>query len=61
MPSPGDLLHSARAGGVDVLEASELKALCVTRSAAEPHALCSSANVFQQRSDRRSPRVREGY
>ena len=51
MPRPGDLLHSARAGGEDVREARKRKAEDITRIAAESHAFCTSSNLSQRRSD----------
>jgi len=51
MPRPGDLLHSARAGGADVREVRKRKAENITRNVAESHAFCSSSNLSQTRSD----------
>jgi hypothetical protein len=51
MPRHGDFLHSARAGGVDARETRKRKASCITRSAAESHAFCTSSNLSQNRSD----------
>ena len=51
MPRPGDFLHSAQAGGVSARETRKRRASEITRSAAESHAFCSSANLSQSRSD----------
>jgi hypothetical protein len=51
MPRPGDLLHSARAGGADVRELRKRKAENITRITAESHAFCTSSNLSQRRSD----------
>ena len=51
MPRPGDLLHSARAGGEDVREGRKRRAENITRIAAESHAFCTSSNLSQRRSD----------
>jgi hypothetical protein len=51
MPRPGDLLHSARAGGEDVREGRKRKAEDITRIAAESHAFCTSSNLSQRRCD----------
>ena len=51
MPRPGDILHSARAGGLDVRESRKRKASEITRSAAEIHAFCTATNLSQIASD----------
>ncbi len=47
MPRPGNFLHSARAGGLDVRESRKRKASEITRSAAETHAFCTATNLSQ--------------
>ena len=51
MPRPGDLLHSARAGGEDVRQVRKRRAENITRIAAESHAFCTSSNLSQRRCD----------
>ena len=51
MPRPGDILHSARAGGLDVRESRKRKASEITRSTAEIHAFCTATNLSQIASD----------
>ena len=51
MPRPGDLIHSAQAGGVDVRTTRKRKAAGIHRSMAEVHAHCTSSNLSDGRSD----------
>ena len=50
-PRPGDDLHSARAGGVDVRETRKRKAAHLKRSVSESHSFCTSSNLSQERSN----------